>query len=187
VAFIYVRWRDYYTRVEGIIFFRSSIYLFISSSFLFIALFLGRMYNDHAEQKHNIERKEWTKQMDNDDGLRLSLLVWYDMASSHFYLKVNRLLWYKEQRMRKTFVLFFFAFKLVASKWFLTKSHMCVCVYTMLLFLYFLIAYTRTIEINLSLIIALTHQKKNWDDVLSLNQWNWYLLSLNREIKIIFF
>jgi len=95
----YVRWRDYYRRVEGIIFFRSSIYLSISFSILFIVLFLDHIYNDHhVEQKHNKERErtEWTKQMDNDDdddGLCLSLLVWYALASSYFYLKVNRLLW----------------------------------------------------------------------------------------------
>jgi hypothetical protein len=41
---------------------------------------------------------------DDDDSLRLSLLVWYDVASSHFYLKVNRLQWLRLQRMRKTFV-----------------------------------------------------------------------------------
>ena len=40
--------------------------------------------------------EEYRKIDSDDDGdLHLSLLIGYDLASSHFCLKVNRLLWYE--------------------------------------------------------------------------------------------
>jgi hypothetical protein len=159
-------------RVEGIIFFPSYIYLSIYLFFFFPLhrSFFGCIYNDHVEHKHNQERTEWTKQMvaqkvgsDDDDDLRLSVLVWYDVAFSHFYHKVNRILWYRKQRMRKTFVWYIplFFFKLVASKSFLTIPHMCIYDDVVVVIIFSDCARTRIKEINRLSRISISTSKKN--------------------------
>lgn len=103
VAFIYIRWLDYYTTVQGIIFFPSHIYLFLLL-FFFIAFFLAPIYNNHAEHKYNEEKTEWTDVYSETD----EQWWWWWFTSFFtrliscgifsFYLKVNRLLWYTDRR-----------------------------------------------------------------------------------------
>jgi amino acid permease len=71
----------------------SIIYLFISSSsFLFISLFLGRIYNDHVERKHNKERTEETKQMDVQKWTAMMMMMM--MLMVYIFLYAFDMMWH---------------------------------------------------------------------------------------------